>query len=232
MAANAGWWTMPDSAVDFPYGLRGSPADEAALKAALQAPLVVLLGTGDTDPNHAHLRRTPEALAQGPHRFARGQRFFAAGKSRAAPLGVPFGWRLGTAPGVAHSNSGMSAFAAQWLFGRPPITSRDPARARVLFGGDTSAGESYHEEYAKARTTSAPGSNSSLSGAGNDEPTMVFAVSSRILLPRFWHDFSRQPQSTEEKSCRMFGLDNLRLTWQHNDVLNLVAVEVNLVENS
>jgi poly(3-hydroxybutyrate) depolymerase len=149
VAANAGWWTMPDPAVDFPYGLQGSTVDDAALKTALQRPLTVLLGTADTDPNHVHLRRTGEALAQGPHRFARGHTFFAAGKSRASALGVPLGWQLATAPGVAHSDSGMAAFAVKALFGQPQILPRDPAHARVLFGGDTSGGESYQEEYAK-----------------------------------------------------------------------------------
>jgi hypothetical protein len=117
VAANAGWWTMPDPAFDFPYGLRGSAVDEAALKNMLQRPLVVLLGTADTDPEDVHLRRTAGALAEGPNRLARGQAFFEAGKRRAEALGVPLGWQLETAPGVAHSDSGMAAFAVKWLFG-------------------------------------------------------------------------------------------------------------------
>ncbi len=153
VAANAGWWTLPDLAVDFPYGLRGSTMDAASLKAALNRPLVVLLGTADTDPNHVHLRRTPEALAQGPHRFARGQCFYAAGQRQASALGVPFDWQLATAPGVAHSDKGMSKFAVRLLFDQPAIASRDPHRVRVLFGGDTSGGESYQEQYAKQGET-------------------------------------------------------------------------------
>ena len=149
VAANAGWWTLPDTEVDHPYGLRGSKIDTAALKAMLQRPLVVLLGTADTDPNHVNLRRTPEAMAQGPHRFARGHTFFAAGQKASAAQGVPFGWQLATAAGVAHSDSGMSGFAVQWLFGQPAITGRDPAHVKVLFGGDTGGGESYQEQYAK-----------------------------------------------------------------------------------
>ncbi|WP_146852532.1 CapA family protein [Brevifollis gellanilyticus] len=149
VAANAGWWTMPDLTVDFPYGLKGSPIQEDSVKAMLQRPLVVLLGTADTDPNHKNLRRTPEAMLQGPHRFARGQTFFATGKKQAAKLGVSLGWQLATAPGVPHSDAGMSAFAVQWLFGQPAITGRDPQHVRVLFGGDTSGGESYQEQYPK-----------------------------------------------------------------------------------
>jgi poly(3-hydroxybutyrate) depolymerase len=120
VAANAGWWTLPDFGVDFPYGLKGSPIQETAVKSMLQRPLTVLLGTADTDPNHKNLRRTPEAMAQGPHRFARGHTFFAAGKKHATALGVPFGWELATAPGVGHNDAGMSAFAVRHLFGEPP----------------------------------------------------------------------------------------------------------------
>jgi poly(3-hydroxybutyrate) depolymerase len=153
VAANAGWWTLPDPTVDFPYGLRGSAVDTAALKAMLQRPLVVLLGTSDTDPNHVYLRRTPEAMAQGPHRFARGQFFYEAGKCQAAALDVPLGWQLATAPGIDHSNKGMAEYAVRWLFGQPTITSRNPDRLRVLFGGDTSGGESYQEQYAQQGET-------------------------------------------------------------------------------
>ena len=119
----------------------------------LGRPLVVLLGTADTDPNHVHLRRTPEALAQGPHRFARGHFFYEAGQARAKELGVPFGWQLATAPGVDHNDQGMAVFAVRHLFGQPSITSRDPNRVRILFGGDTSGGESYQEQYAQQGAT-------------------------------------------------------------------------------
>jgi poly-gamma-glutamate capsule biosynthesis protein CapA/YwtB (metallophosphatase superfamily)/poly(3-hydroxybutyrate) depolymerase len=150
VAANAGWWTLPDLQTQFPYGLRGCVVDEGGLKTMLQRPLVVLLGTEDTDPNHPELRRTPEAMAQGPHRFARGQFFFAAGQKKAAALKVPFGWKLATAPGVAHHDDGMSAFAVEWLFGKHASSGGSaPARLRVLIGGDTCFGESYQEEYAQ-----------------------------------------------------------------------------------
>ncbi len=150
VAANAGWWTLPDLAVDFPYGLKGSVVDEAGLKEMLKRPLVVLLGTADTDPNHPELRRTPEAMAQGPHRFARGQNFFAAGKRQAAAPNAEFGWTVETAPGIGHRDEGMAPFAVALLFGKePPLTGRDPAHVRFLFGGDTNHGESYQEEYVK-----------------------------------------------------------------------------------
>jgi len=149
VAANAGWWTLPDLTVDYPYGLRGSVLDEAGLRKMLGRPLVVLLGTADTDPNHVNLRRTENAMAQGPHRFARGQFFFAAGQASAARLGMNLSWQLATAPDVSHNDKGMAVYAVRHLFGQPAIASRDPSRVRVLFGGDTSGGESYQEQYAR-----------------------------------------------------------------------------------
>lgn len=113
VAANAGWYTMPDPATGFPYGLAASPVDQAGLKLALGKPLTVLLGTADTDRNDEDLRKTPEADAQGPHRFARGQAFYARGKAAASDMGTPFGWRLVTVPGIGHSNAGMAQAAAR-----------------------------------------------------------------------------------------------------------------------
>lgn len=116
VAANAGFYSFPSLDVAWPYGL-GGVGDAAVLKAALARPLTVLLGEADTDTQHPELRRTPQAMAQGPYRLARGQAFFAAGREAAARLGVEFGWRLGTVPGVAHSNAGMAPRAAQALWG-------------------------------------------------------------------------------------------------------------------
>lgn len=115
IAANAGWYAMPDFAVAFPYGLQGSGADEAVLRQALSRRLHILLGDADIDPAHPQLRRSPEALAQGRHRFARGHAFFEQAHKAASRLGVPLSWRLELAPGVAHSNAAIAPYAARLL---------------------------------------------------------------------------------------------------------------------
>jgi poly(3-hydroxybutyrate) depolymerase len=116
VAANAGWYMLPDLGVNFPYGVRGTAVDAAALRRAFARRLVVLLGEADTDAKHPALRHTPEADAQGLHRFARGQFFFARARALAADLNTPFHWTLATAPGIAHSNKGMAPFAIPHLF--------------------------------------------------------------------------------------------------------------------
>lgn len=115
IAANAGWYTMPDLATGFPYGLGNTPVDAAGLRAALAQPLTVMLGTADTDRGDPNLRKTPEADAQGLHRYARGLAFLAEGQRAAEALDAPFGWRLVKVPGIGHSNAGMAEAAARVL---------------------------------------------------------------------------------------------------------------------
>lgn len=109
--ANAGWYMMPDYERDYPYGLQGSVITPEELKKALQLPVTILLGDQDTDPRHESLRRRPEAMAQGEHRFARGHTFFEAARDSAAQFNVPFNWQLATVPGAGHDNQLMAPAA-------------------------------------------------------------------------------------------------------------------------
>ena len=116
VSANAGTYMLPEFATRFPYGFGGVGLGEAGLRTALGRPLIVLLGTADTDPHHPELSHAPEAEAQGPHRLARGRYFYASGEKAAAARQVPFGWKIAFAPGIAHSDSGMAPFALKCLF--------------------------------------------------------------------------------------------------------------------
>ncbi len=115
VAANAGWYTVPDFAVDFPYGLKGSQVSEDSVKNFLGLDLTVLLGDRDTESNQDNLRNTEEAKAQGPHRLARGWYFFDASRRAARELGTPFRWRLATVPGAHHDNALMAPEAVRYL---------------------------------------------------------------------------------------------------------------------
>jgi len=117
VAANAGWYTEPNFAIEFPYGLRDAPADMETLRRAFGRKLTILLGQGDNDETHKSLRRTDEANAQGPHRLARGRRFYQQSKEVARSLEIPFLWRLKEVSGIAHSGRGMAGPAAEVFFG-------------------------------------------------------------------------------------------------------------------
>ena len=123
VAANAGSYTMPLVDEPFPFGLRGTGFGMAELRALLARPLLVLLGESDNDPEHFQLPREPGAMRQGPHRFARGQHYFETGRREAARLGVDFGWKIATVPGIAHSGEFMSPAAAAHLFAAMPVAA-------------------------------------------------------------------------------------------------------------
>lgn len=115
LAANAGWYTLPNNDALYPYGLKSAHVPEPSRRHALSADVVVLLGDRDTNTEHKSLRRAPEAMEQGPHRFARGIYFYENGKKEAQKLNIPFGWTLQTVPGVAHSNGGMARKAIEFV---------------------------------------------------------------------------------------------------------------------
>lgn len=130
ISANAGWYTMPSREDEWPYGLAGVASDACSPEAWLSKPVLVMLGDQDTDPNHRSLRRTPEAMRQGPHRFARGLNFLQSAKSEAERLSIPFLWRSEIVGGIDHDNLGMARAAAPIISeGRVPETAkREPAQ--------------------------------------------------------------------------------------------------------
>ena len=117
VVANAGWYTMPDDNVDFPYGLRGVPTDERDLRTTFAKDMVVLLGAEDTDPDSSSMRQDEPALAQGPYRLARGLTFYRSAADAAVQHGFQLRWRLVTVPGVAHDHTEMGRAAAAYLIG-------------------------------------------------------------------------------------------------------------------
>jgi poly(3-hydroxybutyrate) depolymerase len=122
VAANAGWYTLPewrDDKVKFrwPHSLAGAKVGEKEARQALSRRLLVLLGEGDTDPNASDLDKTPGSMAQGANRVERGALFIANATALAGELGVPFRWELAHIPGTAHEGSKMSRAAADLTWG-------------------------------------------------------------------------------------------------------------------
>ena len=115
VAANSGSYTLPTQSVRFPFGLDGAAFGEDRLRAAFARPLAILLGDADVNPNDEHLPREAGAMAQGAHRFARGQRYLEVARHEAQRLGMPLAWRLSIVPGVAHSGEQMAPFAVREL---------------------------------------------------------------------------------------------------------------------
>jgi len=117
VAANAGWYTLPDTEIEFPYGMGNTLEADGVFGKSFAQNLVIMLGKDDNIENHRKLRTTDEAMAQGPHRLARGRNFYRRAKEIARKSALPFAWKLKEIPGVGHSGWGMADPAAHVLFG-------------------------------------------------------------------------------------------------------------------
>lgn len=102
VAANCGAYMLPDLTAEYPVGMGALDLDEWHLRKYLGRRLVILLGDADNDPSAPDLPRTAYAMAQGPHRLARGLWHFEHCAKLAESLGIPFGWRLEIAHGAGH----------------------------------------------------------------------------------------------------------------------------------
>lgn len=112
VAANPGSHLFPTRGQPFGYGFGELPdelSDDAAIRRYVEAPLVLYLGTADTDADHRSLDRDPEAMSQGASRYERGQNCFAAAEKLARERGWQFGWRKVEVPGVEHDAGKMFA---------------------------------------------------------------------------------------------------------------------------
>ncbi len=115
LAANAGWYTMPDDTVDYPYGFRNSNISRDQMAAALKRDVVLMLGREDTATQSSSLRNTPEAKAQGANRYLRGLTMYHNARTVAEDLGVEFGWTLQVVDDAGHVNAEMAVAAAELI---------------------------------------------------------------------------------------------------------------------
>lgn len=112
VAANSGWYMLPDLSLDYPVGMGGLDLDESHLRRYLGRRLIVLLGDADTDSAAPDLPREEAAMAQGLHRLARGLWHFDHCKRVADRLETPFGWTLEVVPRAGHVDQAIYDRAA------------------------------------------------------------------------------------------------------------------------
>ncbi len=123
IAANPGWYTLPDLGRDFPEGMGGICLDDEHLAQWFQYPMHIFAGDQDIAEDDPNLPSQPEALAQGPSRYARAKFVFDYAKRQAELLELAFNWKLVDVAGVGHDGAAMSrAAAAFWFEDRiPPV---------------------------------------------------------------------------------------------------------------
>lgn len=118
VCSNAGWYTVPEFGVRFPYGFQDSQIKLPQLEKAFAKKVFIHLGEADTDPNATNLRRNELVDAQqGNNRRARGRYFFETAQKTASQNAFYFNWsKTSEVPGVEHEYAKMAADAAKYLF--------------------------------------------------------------------------------------------------------------------
>ena len=116
ISANAGWYTVPDTSVDFPYGLKNTGISNEDLQNTYLKNLEIHLGQNDNNPNDPALRKTPEANIQGLHRLSRGRYFVNQSDSISQSLNFPSSWVKKELENVGHEQQKMAVFAAQEMY--------------------------------------------------------------------------------------------------------------------
>jgi pimeloyl-ACP methyl ester carboxylesterase len=128
---NPGWYSLPTLDAPFPAGLGGIGLGDTEVERLLAFPLTILAGDRDTETSGPSLPAQLQALAQGPHRFARAHTYLEAGRAEAARRGVACNWRLVPVAGIGHDGAAMSRVAAALWFENRLITAEEAGAAAI-----------------------------------------------------------------------------------------------------
>ena len=103
VAGAAGWYTVPDNSIPFPYGYDNSILISTNLSDLLSSDLHIQVGALDNNPNSAGLRHNEYADAQGLNRVTRAVHFFETGQNIAESSNYNFNWSLHIIQGAGHN---------------------------------------------------------------------------------------------------------------------------------
>jgi len=103
VAGAAGWYTVPNNSIPFPYGYQNSILISTNLNDLLSSDLHIQVGALDNNPNSAGLRHNEYADAQGLNRVTRAVHFFESGQNIADSNNFNFNWSLHIIQGVGHN---------------------------------------------------------------------------------------------------------------------------------
>ena len=117
VAANSGFYTLPDQDTAFPFGLSGTSVVEKDMGQAFTNRLILLLGEFDNaSETRGTMLHTPKSDSQGLGRYERGLYFFNKSQEIAKSSSFEFNWQQVTVPGVGHDYRKMGDAAAKLLY--------------------------------------------------------------------------------------------------------------------
>lgn len=116
VAANSGFYTIPNLNIDFPFGLKNTSFEMEQLSYSFTTPLLILVGELDNkNEKGGTLLRSPTVDEQGLHRLERAHYFFAETQRIAEEMKGDFNWKMKVVPHVGHNHREMSKVAALYL---------------------------------------------------------------------------------------------------------------------
>lgn len=117
LASNSGSYTLPNTNLALPFGLKNTETNNKSLKKSFKKHLVLFLGELDNaDEKGGRLLRSKTTDQQGTHRLARGTYFYKKSIETAEMLKTKFNWKLKIIAGVGHNQRKMAKAAAIYLY--------------------------------------------------------------------------------------------------------------------
>ena len=116
IAANSGWYTVPDGVASFPYGIMNCPIATISPNNYFSRKLFITVGSLDNNGSDPSLRHNPASDLQGLNRLDRANYFFSRSQIYANFNNATFNWQFRTVPNSGHDAVLMSNNAVSLLF--------------------------------------------------------------------------------------------------------------------
>ena len=117
IAANSGFYTLPDLANQLPFGIKDVALIDENLANSFDKELILLIGELDNaEEQGGTLLRSKSADKQGFHRLERGQYFYKYSKNVAKEMDLNYNWKIKIVRAVGHNHREMAKAAAEFLY--------------------------------------------------------------------------------------------------------------------
>ena len=116
IAANSGWYTVPDGVAGFPFGILNCPVFDRNPNSYFGRKLYITVGELDTNSDDPSLVHNTDVDLQGMNRFDRANYFFSKSRNYATSVQANFAWQFHTVANSGHNATLMSNDAIKILF--------------------------------------------------------------------------------------------------------------------
>jgi len=117
IAANSGFYTLPDMETEMPFGIKNIFSKYDKLINSFDNKLILLIGELDNaNEKGGTLLKSKTADKQGIHRIERAKYFYEFSRKKAGELKTGFKWQFEIVPNVGHNHELMGKAAAKILY--------------------------------------------------------------------------------------------------------------------